>query len=232
MTGDVKILGIDLALNHAGFVQLDALGGVDRYLVVTDVKKAAERAGDRGVLLKKVDAEDRQAIQLARLQWWDAFLNAIVKSWEPTHVVVEDYALRAESNAAYNIGEQGGVVRLAVLKRGRHLRMHEPMTVKMFAGNGNATGRELADMVTEKWKVNFKDCNPPETPRGANTIPEEDLCAAYVLARMGWTELELRASRLQLSQLDEKQIQVFNRVTKANPINLLGREWLTAKKPL
>lgn len=231
MTGDVKILGIDLALNHAGFVMLDGLGSIDRWLYVTDIKKASESNAERSVFLHKIKADDRQHAQLARLGWWDQFLNALMKQWTPTHVVVEDYALRAESNAAYNIGEQGGVVRLAALKRSHYLRMHDPMSVKMWgAMTGNATGRELADVASTRFHLDFKSANPPPTPRGSNTVPEEDLCAAFVLAHMGWMEIEVRAGRITLADLDEKQIQVFQRVTKGNPVNLLGREWLTAKK--
>lgn len=225
---DTKILGIDLALNHAGLVMLDGLGNIDRFLVVTDTKGAAERGGERSVYLKKIAHADRQAVQLHRLAWWHSFLWDILKQWAPTHVVVEDYALRAESNAAYNIGEQGGVVRLISLLRGKLLRLHDPMSVKMFgSGNGSATGREVADVASERWRLDFSGLNPPPPKKGAqNTVPEEDLCAAYILARMGWTEIELRAGRLALSALDAKQIQVFNRVTKANPVNVLGREWL------
>jgi Holliday junction resolvasome RuvABC endonuclease subunit len=226
-----SILGIDLALNHAGLVVLDALGGIDRYLCVTDIVGSAKKDPARTMLLKKHKAVDRQAVQMARLQWWDSFLNTIIKSWKPTHVVVEDYALRAESNAAYNIGEQGAVARLAAVKRGCSLRLHDPMTVKMYgSGNGTATGRELADIASERWDLDFTSFNP-EPPKGdkkPNTVPEEDMCAAYVLARMGWTEIQLRGgSTFGTLGLDAKQIQAFNRVTKGNPVNLLGRDWLT-----
>lgn len=223
-----KILGIDLSLNHAGFVQLNERAEIDRYLVVTDVQGAARSAPKgRGLFLGKVKAEDRQAVQMARLMWWEAFLSKLLDEWEPTHVVVEDYAMRADSNAAYNIGEQGGLIRLVALRHGCFLRLHDPMSVKMFgADNGTATGREVADVATARWKLDFANCNPPPAPRGQNTVPEEDLCAAYVLARMGWTEHQVRSGALALNTLESKQIQVFNRVTKANPVNLLGREWL------
>lgn len=222
-----SILGVDLALNHAGFVMLDHKGGIDRHLVVTEVASAA-KGKERAVLFKKVKSEDRQVIQLARLQWWTQFLLRLIREWEPTHVVVEDYAIRAESNAAYQIGEQGGAIRLAALAHGCKLRLHDPMSVKIYGANsGSATGTELADVASERWKLNFKSFNPPKTAKGQNTVPEEDLCAAYVLAHMGWTEIEVREGRLSLSSLDEKQIQVFNRVTKSYPTSLLGREWLT-----
>ena len=56
--------------------------------------------------------------------------------------------------------------------------------------------------------------------------PATDLADAYFLARMLYTELEVRTGRILLSQLDEGERRIFLRVTKAYPVNILDRQFI------
>jgi Holliday junction resolvasome RuvABC endonuclease subunit len=223
------IIGIDLSPNHAGLVELNAAGELAWFDYVTETKSAVGR--QRGVYLAgKEKGEDPQQFQLRRLAWWDKHLADVFARRDPTHVGIEGYAFAVKSNSLYQIGEVGGAARLAATRVGARLRLHDPDSVKMFgAHNGHASAWEIVMAVRERWGARFDGCNPPPPKKGdQNTLVEEDLAAAYVVARMCWTELELRAGRLRLSDLHEKEVQVFQRATKHQPVSLLGREWLVA----
>jgi hypothetical protein len=90
--------------------------------------------------------------------------------------------------------------------------------------DGGADSRETRRKIEERWKEardtfhGFID--------GKDERTTEDLCDAYALARFVELEIELRAGRVQLSDLHEKEIQTLNRCTKRYPDNLLAREWI------
>jgi len=217
----MMILGFDLSLNHAAMVGLDPeTADMVWYEYVIDTATGAKAGKKRGVHLKYPKSKDRTQHQMNRLLWWRLYLIEMYEKAKPSHVVIEDYALMAKSNSAYQIGELGCLARIGAIEVGAALRLHDPMSVKMFlAHSGNATPEEVRDAVFERWPIT----------RGFAALPDLatlDLVVAFGLARMGWTELELRAGRLRLEDLHPKEVQVFNRTTKAYTVSLLGREWL------
>jgi Holliday junction resolvasome RuvABC endonuclease subunit len=225
------ILGIDLALNHSGFVALDDDGAMDWWHFVSD-KPAHAKGLDEDVattmpytkeqLKRQGSVDDRESINAKRLAWWSDMLPWIVGRVAPTHVGLEDYAISAASNSAYQIGEVGGAARLASLKSGAVLRLIDPMTVKMFAAHmGNAEPVTVAEEVRTRW---------PETQVWDTLadLPRIDLACAYAVARMVYVETKLRAGTMTLDELEhDKERAVFCRCTKANPVSLLGREWIS-----
>lgn len=223
-----RILGIDLALNHTGFVLVDSKGEIIAERLVTDIKSASKKSN--ATLLDYPKTGDKGADSVVRLKWWDKFLPDLFRELRPTHIGIEDYAMRVESNAVYQIGELGGVARLHALKAGALLRLHDPLSVKMFGAElGNATGWEVAEAVRDVWKQDFSAYNPapPKNPKQKqNTLPQEDMSAAYIIARLVQYEILLRDGKLNMASLSPKKVQVFNRVTKTYPTNLLGREFI------
>ena len=59
--------------------------------------------------------------------------------------------------------------------------------------------------------------------------PREDIIDAYFILKLLQAELKLRHGLIELKSLSVKQIQAFNRVTKANPTNLLDRDFIEKK---
>lgn len=234
MTGQF-VLGIDPALNHAGLVLLDGAGALAWACVVTDqVGVATRRAtGVSFVLMPHTPRAGLDSDQVAsdRLLWWDAFARQIIAEHRPAYVAIEDYGF-ATKGPTFSTGEVGGALRLAALRSGARLRLVDPPSVKLFAtGRGDATGREVADAVgAPAARVIFASANPPaKAGRKPNTLPEEDLAAAWVVARMAWMEVELRAGRPLPAQLSEAQLRYYNRVTAGHAVNVLGRDWLRSR---
>jgi Holliday junction resolvasome RuvABC endonuclease subunit len=223
------ILGIDLSLNHAGLVIIDEAGEMIRWGFVTDVKSASQHPG--GTLLPKWVGQDPQQLGCSRLRWWRDFLGDFCRrarnEWDVEIVGIEDYAFDAKGHA-HATGELGGIARVAALDANCKLRLHDPSSVKMFAAhNGHANGFDVLEAVERRWVGDaFRAACPPAKKDKQNTLPAEDLAAAYTVARLVWTEVQLRAGKMALEDLHEKEIQVFNRVTKATPVNLLGRNWI------
>lgn len=214
-----RILGADLALNHSGFVLLNEDGNMTEWTFTSDVKKHVATCGLLMPFSKKPGL-DREQNNARRLHWWSKYAPTLLDAWKPTHAIIEDYALSAQGQM-YQIGEVGGVLRLATVRRKILMRLHDPLTVKLYgAHHGGAKPETILMEVFERW---------PETKiwESLELVPQMDLAVAYVLAKMGHTEILLRAGKLQIDSLHEKEIAVFNRVTKANPTNLLSRDWIT-----
>lgn len=217
---ELFVIGIDLSLNHCGMVGLSKSGDLNWWRYVTDKPTYNKSDPTHSVLLRQPKMEDRTAKQIRRLVWWEDLFDTL-----PTaeFVGIEDYAqVRGTSNSDYQIGELGAVARLWALRTGAQLRLHEPMSVKMHTAlTGAAKPEDTRDAVFSRW---------PETNRAWLNLPNDpslDLCAAYGVARMVLCETQLRSGKLRLDQLHPKEVQVYNRITKANPVNLLAREFIT-----
>lgn len=238
----LRVHGWDLSLNHGGFVELDEDGSIIWFKYVTGVKGAADKGRGHGIYMpfvatadkmKRAGVADKAAMGMARLMWWKQWISSqVVRARTPSHVAIEDYALRAEGNSVYQIGEQGGIARSLCWHYKAALRLHDPLSVKMFGAlSGNASPPQLADAIKERTlesgidfgKFNFKertgDTKNPD-------MPEYDLSSAYVLAWLALTEVKLRAGSLDARDMHEKQRQVFNRVTKTYPTSILSRDWI------
>lgn len=222
-----KILGCDLSLNHGAVVELTD-GSLTNFWYYTDIAGAAKRS-KRAERMPKWKTKDRQIKSVQRLAWIENYLDkSVFVPAAPEYVGIEDYALDAAHGGHYQ-GEVGGIARILCWFRGYKTRLHDPVTVKMFGAlKGTADKDTVERVVNERYGVDFGDMNPPKAPKAKNQNRQtsQDLCDAFVIAQMVWTEVLLREGSLKLSELHEKELRVFNRVTKAHPVNLLDREWI------
>jgi len=224
----VRVQGWDLSLNHAAFIQL-ADGELNCAWYVTPYKGSFQRGDSFAgathfIMPKKMPAKDMECL---RLEWWRDYLWDFLRRYPADYVGLEDYALRAAMRA-HQIGELGGLARLGLWGSGVRFRLHDPTTVKMYGAlNGGADKNQMRAAVEERYGVTFDQYDvPKEGRKNPNTDTSGDLADAFVLAKMVWAEVQIRAGRLDLTDLEEKERQAFLRVTKANPVNTLGREFI------
>jgi len=228
----IKVLGLDLALNHGAAIELT--DGVLTWMsYYTDSAAAAGRSKDAH-RMKLEKTTDRQSNAIMRLAWLENWLDKqVLIPHRPDYLGIEDYAIRAEQGAHY-MGEFGGIARILVWFRGIPFRLHDPISVKMFATTDGTAKKDLVEeRVREDWGQDFSKYNPPANAKTGkvNRQTSEDLADAYAVAQLVWTEYQLRAGTISTSDLDHpKRIQVFNRVTKTYPTNILGREWIQNPK--
>jgi hypothetical protein len=229
MKKDVLVQGFDVSLNHGAVVQLRN-GKLDDFWYYTDVAGSASRSKKQGYRVeiptpkKQPDKQIRSAI---RLDWVSKWIDRIPLAHKPHFAGLEDYALGADQGAHY-LGEIGGQARRLLWLRGVRFRLHDPIAVKLFVTHDGTAQKDLVEeFVMSRWKVDFGMYNDPKSRSKTKARQtSEDLCDAFGLAQLVWTEYLLRKGKIKLSSLHEKEIQLFNRVTKAYPINILGREWI------
>jgi len=228
---NVKVMGMDLSLRHGAVVELDEAGGCEHWYY-TDRVGSANRSPS-GVRLPAaiMKIDDYQLRGILRLVWLRAWVKSLVGTCKPYAVALEDYAFDA-GQGAHQLGELGGIVRVACWDKKTRLRLHSPGAVKMFgADNGNADKELVKAGAKRKWGVDFNRYDAPPKKVGAklNTDISEDLTDAYVMARMAMVEVMLRAGTITLKDLgSDKERQTFLRTTPTYPVNVLGREWIQA----
>ncbi len=105
-----------------------------------------------------------------RLEDIEGSVLSIIQYQRPDLVAIEGYAFGAE-NKAHQIGELGGVLRLALHKRDIPYVEIPPAKAKQFAtGKGNAQKDVVMREVLRRWKASFDTSDETE---------------AYVVALMG-----------------------------------------------
>lgn len=224
----IKILGGDLSLNHGALVELTD-GGMTNFWYYTDQAGSAKKSEKRGIRMPVWKTKDRHVKMMQRLAWIENFLDkqVFMKSL-PEYVGIEDYALGVDHGAHYQ-GEIGGIARILCWFRGFKLRLHDPTTLKMFAAHNGTADKDLVERaVADRWNIDFGWLNQPKAPKAKkeNRQTSQDLCDAYTAAKLVDLEVRLRAGTVLLSDLHEKEIRIFHRVTKTYQVNLLDREWI------
>lgn len=234
------VVGCDVSLNHGGFCFFDSKGEVCSWRFFHDVKKYVKAEPDHGVLtgMKKGKDETSHAYDVRRAyNYRNLFAAHVLEHLCVRESVfsIEGYAIHqgaSSTNRLLQIAELTGLLKDQIYSGGGRMRIHDPMSVKMFASHGRATKMEmraaaanvdgflLPDSLFKVKKIKGKD----EDLDGPGT----DVVDAYWLGKMALTELRLRSGELVMSDLPENQIKVFNRVTKAFPVNVLARPFVGA----
>lgn len=217
----MKIVGLDLSINSSGCVKFE----LDKNLDIVDMDY-------RGFTHVKKNSS-KNVLFYSKKQFRNYFeqndwmLENILSFCEDAqYVAVEDYAYGANGKV-FHIAEFSGSVKSALYfgfgnnDLGVDLRLYDPCSIKMFAcDNGTATKEDMIDKydkyLHDPLKLNY-------LPRFKS--PKEDIVDAFWIARLLQLELKLRKGLVSLKSLTEKQIQIFNRVTKAHPANILATDF-------
>jgi len=216
------IVGIDYSINSSGIIKM--------YL---DKNLNQESVLYKGFsTVKKVCNVDSSITYFKK----DQFLDNIEKSiWmkdeiikfideRPDYVAIEGYALNAKG-LVFNIAEATMVLKTALYEHGIPMRIYDPNSIKKFATNfGNADKIRMEDEFDRG--VDFEDIKPNLGKLPCYKSPKLDIIDAFFIAKLLQTELKLRKGLISLKDLTEKQIEVFNRVTKHYPENILVRPFI------
>jgi len=237
----MRIFGLDISLRHFGFVELDDSGSVMNYFYMTDVKMFANADSEHCLFYKPSKDLDRETEQFFRIGQIQQFLTSKIWPTGAFTVAVEDYGYASQSTRFAEIAEQTGVVKNMFLIGGGCFRLYDPDSVKLFGtGNGHALKRDMVYALLRNTpnpggggffpealikKINKKIKNGKETVEEYDG-PGTDLADAYWLAQLLRTEMLLRNGAVLMKDLPENQIRVFNRVTKAFPVNVLDRPFV------
>jgi len=217
----MRIAGIDYSKNSPGVVifELDKNFDVESYEYIgfSSVKKIA--ISDNNILYYKKNQFNNDYDQYIWMR--DSIMD---KLSNVDFVAFEGYAFGA-SGKVFDIAETTAIMKVKLYEDGIPFRVYEPTVVKMFAtGKGNAGKVEMHQAYE-------KICDPI----GLYQLPElksprEDLIDAYYIGKLLQKELMLRNGIVDLRALKLKEIEIFNRCTKSNPVNILSRDFISLRK--
>lgn len=150
-----RVIGLDLAAEISGVAHP---GG-------TTAIRAPKKAGKTRTLTD----------DLTRLDHIEEAFLAILCTWMPDLVVIEDYAPGLRSAAAHRLAEISGVIRLACKRMNAPIALVNPMHLKIYAtGTGGATKSQMATAAQG---------------RAGLVFPTEDECDGWWLQSMGLDHL-------------------------------------------
>jgi len=225
----MRFSGLDLSPNHYGLVTINGLGELVALHYLTGTQKGVDltKADDRATatLYRHPTAKvnpDNGFKDVMRLKAVADDVADAIAAHGTDFLAIEHYAWGAEGRE-YQIGEVGGTVKRDLLESSVPFRLFDNISIKMYVtGNGNATKEQVMDSVEERWSPGlYLFC----TGAGKRQT-EGDLCDAYSLAQMVLVEWKLRHALMRPSYLSGKEWTVFMRTTKAQPVNILGCEWI------
>jgi len=210
------IFSADLALNHSGMIVFKDSKLLD-YFHLTSPKKDKNMSND--------------VYDMLRLWFMLDSVDFFISKYTIDYSIIEDYSFGSKSGSLFQIGGFIEGVKLLLFKKNIPLRLVSPKTGKLFAtGNGNADKNQIIEAVKTKWeKINFLELifsNRKKKVTKSDLSKIEDLCDAYSLARLLDTELKLRKGQIRIQDLEEHEIQVFNRVTRKRPENILSIDFI------
>lgn len=226
----LRVLGVDLAPNHSGWVLIDENGAVLDRVFITDRRATTKGHKGVGYYLPVPDTDDPDIRDISRLDRSVHLFDALLERFKPTHIGLEGYAFSV--NMAHSKGEIGGAFRVSVWCRGTPLRIHDPLSVKKWTtGSGAADKNLMLDCVKLATGTDYRAW--AGGVKAAMTMAE-DMADAHAIAFMVLIECRLRTGHTALHELAQHQLEVVNRVTKGHPEALLQRAWTedTRSNPL
>jgi hypothetical protein len=213
------ICGLDLSINSPGFVKfvLDdklEITKVD-YLGFNTVKKLTN---DHIHYFRKKDFNNNYD----QFEFMQGEYSEFV--FGSDYAAVEGYSFGSSKGLVFDIAEYCGNVKLSVYMMGIKMRVYEPTTIKLFStlkGNSNKVAMQSAynmypnkdEQIDLNWLNDFDS-------------PKSDIIDAWWIAKLLQTELKLRNNIIDLSTLNPKQQQVFQKVSKKSPENVLTKEFM------
>jgi Holliday junction resolvasome RuvABC endonuclease subunit len=219
---------MDISLNHGAIVELYN-GSLSKFWYYTDLSGSSKQSKNGFRISNFKEVECRQTKQTMRLLWIRDFVKRILKKNNDCYIGIEDYALSAERGSHY-LGEVGGQVKLLCYDLKIPFRLHDPLSLKLFVtGEGHAKKEEVTSHIESVYGIDFSCYDQPpskKNPMKQNKQTSQDLCDAFGLSQMVFTEWKLRHGIMLMSDLKTHQIRVFNRITKSYPVSLLDRDWI------
>ena len=140
---------------------------------------------------------------------------------KPDYCAIEGYSMNSKG-LVFNIAEATMVTKLEIYNTNTPMRIYEPTAIKKFAtGNGSSN-----KVVMDEFYTKFDDIKIDLSHLDSAVSPKEDLVDAYYVMRFLQIELKLRHGIIRLQDLSLPIIELFNRVTKAYPENILVRPFI------
>lgn len=229
------IAGIDYSVNSPSCVWVKLDKNLDiiksRWICFTTVKKYKSenvlyfnKSKNNPTFLNYIDKNNwiQQTIWQKICEW-----SKGKGAYQLDYAVFEDYAYAAKGQV-FHIAEATYTMKKFIFDTNIPIRLYPPNHIKLFAtGKGDADKFQMEkafEADNEKHKPDLSSL--PLLQEQKTNNPRDNAVDAYYAMKLLQTELKLRSGLLQLKDLPEHQIKVFNLVTKSFSTNILARNFL------
>jgi len=237
--------GLDLSKNHYALILKDLNSAMSKIYIgwhtLSAVKKWEKKFSEyvfhylptkgKGETQEHYDME--QGMLLAKCIRNDIvnFIRKIDEFWYmnsaeqlmPVIIALEGYAYRAYRSI--DLAEVTRSVKEMIYKNYWAIRIHDPQSIKLWAGRGNYDKKQMVRQARRHIDI------PQEFSVLKSGGIATDIADAYFLMIMLEVEIAIRKDPIQMRHLNEKQLQVMNRTTRTQPVNLLNRDFLSIEQP-
>jgi len=215
------ICGIDYSISSPAVVKAELddnyeIKGIE-YLSFSSTKKQCKLDENIVHNAKKDFRNDMERFQFLR----DKVEGFIYNGDDPTYIAIEGYAMGGMGKV-FNIAEATVLTKSMIYDHGTPLRIYTPSAIKKFATSNGTAGKVTMFKQFLEEESPFLQLNHLDELKN----PQEDIIDAYWIIRLLQTELKLREGIITLRELNSKQIEVFNAVSKSNPQNILVRGFI------
>lgn len=231
----MRLVGIDVSAVQGALVEIDqdaslvAVAGIGKTAKTTQWAKGMTRRQvaqmPRSSFAQIPEAKSKSGeSSVGQTLWWADRWRSFADIFGGPDAIVafEDYAY-GMAQGAHQIGERSGLVREAFARTGCALRYSDIGSIKLWAtGSGDAKKPDMQAALEERFPQQAELLGRYRVERDV----QEGLVDAFWTADFLRAEWMLRHGLLMLRDLPEPRIRAFNRVTKGNPVNVLGRDWI------
>jgi hypothetical protein len=234
-----QIVGMDISLTSTGIVKIELddyfeFAGIS-WRGFTDKKYISEKFKENFWSYQNKQFEN----YIERNMWMRKLIDCYISG--ASCIAVEDYSFGSVGKN-FHVGGFTESIKESIYKSGIPLRWYDIVVIKQLAsGNGNADKTTIQkcfdepisslivypDFILKPWielqkQLTWNKWSPDKSPR-------MDIIDAFFITCLLWIELKLRKGLINLKDLDEKIITIFNRVTKSQKENILARSFLERK---
>lgn len=165
---DEIICGLDPSLNHTGIVILNSKGDIIHQecidIEILDKKRKVLWKEKNKKLLKErkisVKNDFKPTRGMARLNYIREKVLKIIKKYKVTKLAIEGYSFRSSGRSVFDLGELGGVLRLALYNNNLEDYLEVPPTsLKSFIIIGNADKELMRQGILDKYEIDFENDN-------------------------------------------------------------------------
>lgn len=225
----MKICGVDMSINSPAIVKFfidDNYNVINKeFLTFSKIKKYTGESKDGRIEYIKKSSFKNNINQYV-------YMRDIITEFigEIDYVAFEGYAYSAKGHV-FDIAEATASIKIDLFDKRIPLRIYDPASIKMYATTkGNADKIRMEDNfelieTEERFDLSFLPMVYEKDSGKGN--PKDNIVDAFFICKLLLIELKLRSGFINLKDLDnDKQIAIFNRVTKSNPVNILDTDFI------
>lgn len=230
------VLGLDLSLNHSGFVARQiSTGKVVYSAYITEAQKYLFKAYNGVFFGKQLNPEtnnpETKEILRDRLtrKWFIEQLTALFdEGWKLTHAAIEGFSFASRTRSAYQIGALVGGIKSILYGRKVLMRVYAPKTIQSWA---NVSQKHYkTDMISNAVHAGYALPDDPKLLHikgGKCSGPASDLADAFWLTDMLRMEILLRSGEKDMkNDLTDKQRKLLLATTGTRKVNYIYLDFI------